>query len=140
MNITLREIEENDFYKSYLELFSETSSIDFALFSSFVNNLKDNHKIFVIEHEYESKIIGSITLIIEEKLIHNMGKVCHVEDVVIHPSFQKNGLGKYLIDFAKNYACSQKCYKIILDCMQHNVEFYKKCDFIEKGHQMAIYF
>ena len=37
------------------------------------------------------------TLLIEEKLLRNFGKVGHIEDIVIHLDFRKYGLGKKMI-------------------------------------------
>lgn len=31
----------------------------------------------------------------------------------------------------------QKCYKIILDCSEHNVDFYAKSGFVRKEVQMV---
>ena len=73
----------------------------------------------------------------ETKLIHNFGRVAHIEDVVVDKSMQGYGLGKKLLEIAKKE--SKDCYKIILDCSSENVGFYKKCGFEWKGNQLALY-
>ena len=69
--------------------------------------------------------------------LDDLGKVAHIEDVVVDKSMRGYGLGKKLIEVAIKEC--QDCYKIILDCSDENVEFYKKCRFKCKENQMVIY-
>jgi glucosamine-phosphate N-acetyltransferase len=80
-----------------------------------------------------NKIVGTITLLVEPKIIHNAGKVGHIEDVVVHTKYRKKGIGKLLIDHVKIVAKEKECYKIILDCDEHNIGFYEKSGFKTKG-------
>jgi glucosamine-phosphate N-acetyltransferase len=80
-----------------------------------------------------NKIVGTITLLVEPKIIHNAGKVGHIEDVVVHTKYRKRGIGKLLIDHVKTVAKEKECYKIILDCDEHNIGFYEKSGFKTKG-------
>jgi len=86
----------------------------------------------VIEDTDQSRIIGTITVLIEQKLIHNFGLVCHIEDVVVDAQYRKQGLGETLIKEAIQIADTHKCYKTILDCSESNIEFYTKCGFLKK--------
>ena len=109
-------------------------------FNTFIENLDDNHAIYVLEDIVNHVIIGTITLLIEAKIIHNMGKVAHIEDVVVDPNYREQNLGKTLVKKVTDIAHESNCYKIILDCGEHNEDFYKKCEFQRKGLQMARYF
>ena len=109
-------------------------------FNTFIENLTDNHLIYVLEDIDNNVIIGTITLLIEAKIIHNMGKVAHIEDVVVDPNYRGTNLGKTLVKKVTDIADEANCYKIILDCGEHNEIFYKKCEFKRKGVQMARYF
>ena len=138
----IRKVEINDYNKNHLELYKnlsviEPQKISFNQYVKFIDNLNNNHNIFVIE--YNNKIIASITLLIEYKLIHNFGKVCHIEDVVVSKEYQKQGLGKKLIEFAINFSKKNDCYKIILNCSNENISFYYKCGFKNKDNQLYIY-
>ena len=62
-----------------------------------------------------------------------------VEDVVIDNSMRGTGMGKILMDFIKDYSHKMSCYKIILDCSEHNIGFYEKCGFKINCTQMALY-
>jgi glucosamine-phosphate N-acetyltransferase len=137
-----RHIEYNDYYKDYLALLEqltivEKEKIDFIQFESFVNNLSNKHIIIVIEDN--NKIIGTGTLLIENKVIHNMGLVGHMEDIVIHNNYRKQGLGKKIIDELINISIQSNCYKIILDCNEKNVNFYQNSGFKQKEIQMVKY-
>ena len=144
-NFIIRKIEKNDFNNQLLELLNQLSSIDIKSilmndFDLFIDSLHDNHLIYVIQEIESHLIIGTGTLIIEPKLIHNFGKVGHIEDIVIHSDYRGKNLGKYLIEFLSNKANELNCYKVILDCSDENVFFYEKCNFTKKGNQMSIYF
>jgi phosphoacetylglucosamine mutase len=129
-------------YPSYLDLLSQLTiinpkNINREDFNNFIDNLNQNHFIKVIKYKYTNQIVGSITVLKETKLIHDFGKVGHIEDVVVDKALRGYGLGKKLVDIAVKEC--QDCYKIILDCNDENVEFYKKCGFEWKGNQLALY-
>jgi len=137
-----RHIEPNDYYKDYLTLLEqltivEKEKINYEQFRNFVDNLSNNHIIIVIEDN--NKIIGTGTLLIENKVIHNMGLVGHIEDIVIHNNYRKQGLGKKIIDELINISIQSNCYKSILDCNEKNVNFYQNSGFIQKEIQMVKY-
>ena len=94
-------------------------------FKENIINLSSNINIFIIIDNH--KIIGTGTLIIEQKVIHNFGKVGHIEDVVIDKNVQGKGLGKKLINFLIDQSKINNCYKVVLSCSDDKVNFYKKC-------------
>jgi glucosamine-phosphate N-acetyltransferase len=139
----LRPIEIDDFNTNYFQLLGQLSTIDPNSiskndFSYFVNKLNENHQIFVAHDIETSKIVGTITVLLECKIIHNMGMVCHIEDVVVDKDMRGLGLGAYLINNAIEYAKARGCYKVILDCSEENVSFYKKCGFEQRGAYMYL--
>ena len=138
----IRHIEIDDYYKDYLTLLEqltivEKEKINFIQFKNFINNLSNKHIIIVIE--YNNKIVGTGTLIIENKLIHNMGLVGHIEDVVIHNNHRKLGYGKKIINELINICIQSNCYKIILNCNENNINFYENCGFTQKEIEMVKY-
>ena len=134
----MRIINIYDFDKDYIELLEQLTvvgKITREQFNEFVE--KNGKNIFVIEEN--NKIIATITLIIEEKLIHSCGKVLHIEDVVVDKLHRKNGTGKKLLEFATQYAKDNNCYKIILDCSEDVKKFYESVGFSCKNLQMSYY-
>jgi glucosamine-phosphate N-acetyltransferase len=139
-----RKLEINDFYKNYLELLQDLTivnpeKIDINVFTAFVEKLNDSHAIYVFEDSINKVVVGTVTILIEDKIIHDMGKVAHIEDLVVHQKYRGANLGKTLIEKMTEFAKNAKCYKIILDCLQENEDFYIKCQFKRKGLQMAHY-
>ncbi|MBI95544.1 histone acetyltransferase [bacterium] len=107
---------------------------------NFLLSLNEKHQVFVLIDDELNKVIGTITILIEHKLIRNFGIVGHIEDVVIDSNYRGKNLGKKIIDFAINYCNNKGCYKVILDCDEKNIGFYKKCGFKLKGFEMSLYF
>ncbi len=141
----IRKLEKDDYNKNYLDLLSQLSSIDKDKisandFNNFLDEKPNNIHIYVIYDNKKNKICGSGTVVIECKLIHNFGKVGHIEDVVIDETYRGYGLGKLIVDYLVDYAKSNKCYKVLLMCNDKNIEFYKKIGFNKKDNAMSIYF
>ena len=80
-----RELNNTDDYKIYSNLLNQLSecNINKSQFQSFINNLDDNHIVIIVYSTLDNYIVGSGTLTIENKLIHNCGKVGHIEDIII---------------------------------------------------------
>ncbi|KAI9021507.1 acyl-CoA N-acyltransferase [Phycomyces nitens] len=95
---------------------------------------------YLIVIEDKGRIVACATLIIEYKLLHGCGKTGHIEDVVVHDSQRGKRLGQRLIEQINHMAKSLGCYKSILNCNQHNVPFYEKCNLNLANVQMAHYF
>jgi glucosamine-phosphate N-acetyltransferase len=145
------------------------NTISLDEFTNYVNKLHDYHQIFVIDTSsymtqcdkcdkcdvtYNNNnnnnkqndtqivrtIVGSVTIFIETKLIHNFGKVAHIEDVIVDNTCRGKGLGKILVRKCIDYARIHDCYKIILNCSDENIPFYEKCGFSKKENEMTLYF
>jgi glucosamine-phosphate N-acetyltransferase len=136
LEFEVRGIELIDLRKGYfstLKNLSEVGNIEEnidraeAVFKQI--NANPLHKIFVAVDKLTSDVIGSTTLLIEQKLIHNGGKAGHIEDVVTRKGFEGFGIGSALIDHALQVAKSVGCYKVVLDCSDTNIRFYQKAGF-----------
>jgi glucosamine-phosphate N-acetyltransferase len=140
MVLLIRKILEKDYYKNYLNLISQLTDQDInCTYKQFINHLKNiKSQIYVIE--IEDKIIASITLLFEKKFIHNLSKVCHIEDVIVDKDYHKKGIGTKLINFSINKAKEEECYKIILNCKDKLYNFYNKFGFKNKNLEMSLYF
>jgi glucosamine-phosphate N-acetyltransferase len=137
----LRKLEKNDFNKNILDLLSQLThspSIKEEELNNFIDNLNEYHQIWVIERN--NKIIAIGTLLIEKKLIHNLGLVGHIEDIVVDKNHRGQKLGNLIINLLKYIAKDVGCYKVILNCNEKVVGFYQKLGFELKGKQLAIYF
>ena len=147
----IRPLKKSDLTSTYFMLFARLRYIDVSEMVNSQTKIDDffmnyfnsrSHYIYVIEatHNGIVKLVGSGTVIIEEKFIHNFGKVAHIEDIVIDAEFRKYGLGRKLIQMLVSFSKNKNCYKVILDCSEHNTGFYEKCGFQKHGVKMAHYF
>ena len=86
--------------------------------------------------EINGKIIGSTTLLIEQKFIHNGGRVGHIEDVVVSKEYEGRGIGIKLVSSLLEKAKMMNCYKTILDCQDELIPFYERIGFKQESNQM----
>lgn len=132
----------NNFYNKYISLLNtfNKTDISFLFFSDFVKNLSNNHDIFILFDPSNNNIIGTVTLLFEQKLIHNGKYVCHIEDLIISDEYKNNRYGTLFLKFIKNYAKIKDCYKIILNCSQNIKDFYSKNNFSNRNIEMSYYY
>ena len=131
-------VQEN--LEQYLKLISQLKETNLSetQLKNIILNLPNNHKIFVAK--LNNNIIGSITFILEQKIIHSGKAVLHIEDVVVSKESRGLGVASKLLEYSKIYAKNNNCYKIILDCDQKLEGFYKKNGFENKNIQMSYYY
>ena len=138
----IRPLHPRDFHAGFLETLEKLSPLDgltsmkaYEIFArKMARHHSDIYRIFVAE--LDDEIIGAITLLVEQKFIHHGGKVGHIEDVATRQGFERRGIGRALVERALAEAVDAGCYKVILDCGEHNVAFYEKLGF--KKHEVAM--
>ena len=91
MQISINELNFDDDSYQYMELLKQLTYIDPSIitnemFEKQLSIIKNNpfHKIIVAK--IDGKIVGSTTVLIEPKFIHNLSSVGHIEDVVVDPT------------------------------------------------------
>lgn len=140
----LRQLRKDDYKHQYLQLLSQLSyfkldTVTQDSFNQFVDNLHLNHQIYILDDPKNNIVVGSITLLFEPKVIHELGMVCHLEDIVIHPEYRNQKLSRQLIEKAIQLAKARGCYKIILNCSESMKPFYQKFGFSSKNLEMSLY-
>lgn len=131
------------YYNEICELYSNFKKINKNEFSfdklkEIIINLPDNHNIYLFLKNKE--IVGAITLIIEQKIIHDGKCVGHIEDYVIKEEYRKTEVSRMLLNYVKILCEQNNCYKIILDCNPLLENYYIKNGYKNKGIYMAYYF
>lgn len=86
----------------------------------------------------DGRVVGTASLLIEPKFIHNGGVTGHVEDVAVHPECQGKGIGALLVDRVLEESRKEGCYKVILDCAEKVMPFYEKLGFHKWERTMRI--
>jgi N-acetylglutamate synthase-like GNAT family acetyltransferase len=74
-------------------------------------------------------VIGTASLLVEQKFIHQGGMVGHIEDVSVRLGYEKMGVGTALVRHATEQARKLGCYKVILDCSENLIPFYESLGF-----------
>ena len=134
-----RELEEKDFKNGFLttlDVLRETSSMSEDKALEIFKKIKSNPEHIIIIAEIEGKVIGSTTLLIEPKFIHQGGVVGHIEDVVVDKKFQGKKIGEKIIIKVLEIAKNHGCYKTILDCSDNVKPFYEKLGFKHNSNEL----
>jgi GNAT superfamily N-acetyltransferase len=85
--------------------------------------------------------VGTYTLFILPLLAHNGAPEAIVEDVAVHPEAQGQGIGRRMMDHARELAREAGCYKLALSSNQKRVEahaFYERLGFERHGVSFAV--
>ena len=126
-------------FENYLDLMRQFRPIDtditYDTFCQIYDKIFTNSEIYVARND--GKIVGSITVIYEQKFINNLAMYAHIEDVVVDTNYRKYKIGSSLLDYAKYQALEKNCYKCTLVCSPELSRFYQYNDFEEKGLHMT---
>lgn len=129
---TIRKLEKEDFQKGFLnslDTLREASNITNEKALEIFNLIQSNPNHIIVVAEINDRIVGSTTLLIEPKFIHQGGFVGHIEDVVVSKEFQGNQIGEKIVKYALEFAKKHNCYKTILNCSDEVKQFYEKIGF-----------
>lgn len=113
----IREINQNDFEGLsglYTELhhnapIPENESTR-KLWNSILND--KNHHIIICEED--GKIVSSCVCVIVPNLTHNQQPYAVIENVITSKAYRKRGFATQCLDYAKEIAKQNNCYKIML--------------------------
>ena len=137
--IIIREIEENDLEKGFLEsldFLRKASGIDKNKAEEILKKIKQNTNHIIHVAVDDNKIVGSTTLLVEQKFIHDGGLVGHIEDVVVRKDYEGKGIGIKLVMSMLERAKEKNCYKTILDCKDDVKQFYERIGFKHESNGM----
>jgi len=100
------------------------------IWESFINQ-PNIHSVVATENE---EVVGYGSVVIETKI--RGGKMAHIQDIVSHPKKRNMGIGKMVVNALYEIAKINKCYKASLQCQQHSIPFYEKCEYEVIGTAM----
>lgn len=131
----IREITQNDF-ESLLTLYmqlhensmpNQTTEI-MELWNRIVND-KDHH---IIVAEENGQIVSSCVCVIIPNLTHNQQPYAFVENVITDVNYRNKGLATQCLNFAKEIAIKENCYKMMLltgSKKESTLNFYRKAGY-----------
>ncbi len=131
----IREITQNDF-KGLLTLYMqlhENSMPDqtdeiMNLWNRIVND-KDHH---IIVAEENGQIVSSCVCVIIPNLTHNQQPYAFIENVITDVNYRNKGLATQCLNFAKEIAVKENCYKLMLltgSKKESTLNFYRKAGY-----------
>ena len=133
--IQVKELEEDFINESFFETLSNLAEVG-EVSKDVYQEIKKSNNIKIFVAFIDGKLVGTITALIEQKFIHQGGRVCHLEDLATRKGYENLGVGSRLIKQVIKYATEEGCYKVVLDCSQHNIAYYKKFGF--KQHEISM--
>lgn len=138
----IRLLKREDLTEEYFDLLEQLSHTDFSLrvtnelvnktYSEYINE----KNLYIYVYDKGERIIGTVSVFIEPKILHYGSKVGHLEDLVIDQNFRQSGIGKELIDHCISFCKQQNCYKISLSCSDNNVKYYQMFGFKKYENSM----
>ena len=137
--IKIRDIVESDIDNGFLESLDSlrnASDLNKDTARDILKKIIRNPDHIIHVAEVDGKVVGSTTLLIEQKFIHEGGKVGHIEDVVVSKEFEGRGIGIKLVTSLLEVAKTRNCYKTILDCKHELIPFYERIGFKQESNQM----
>ncbi|CAN8069654.1 unnamed protein product [Agarophyton chilense] len=141
--ISIRPLEEADLQRGFFDVLSQLTESPPLSPEKFGRLLRVQRELDIqltLVAVRGEKILGTGSVMIEPKFIRGGRPAGHIEDIVMDASVRGKGVGKQIIERLVTYAKEKGCYKVVLDCGDHNVPFYQKCGLKQMGKQMAHYF
>ncbi|KAF6201836.1 hypothetical protein GE061_004231 [Apolygus lucorum] len=115
-------------YTSVLEQLTAVGDVTEKSFKETFNKMKsceNTYYVTVIEDTNTGEVIGTGTLLIEQKIIHSCASRGRLEDIVVSDVYRGKQLGKLLVLLLTQLSKTLNCYKVSLDCKDSNRPFYE---------------
>lgn len=131
----VREIVKEDF-DGLMELYTQLHNNPFPQKTDEIINLwktilnDENHHIIVAVED--NKIVASCVCVIIPNLTHNQQPYAFVENVITDEAYRKRGLATQCLNFAKDIAVKNNCYKLMLltgSKEESTLNFYRKAGY-----------
>ena len=135
MNYTIRELQDEDF-QQLMELYTHLHEKDIPEMDERVSSVWEsiladkNHHIIVAE--LNGKIISSCVCVIIPNLTRNQRPYAFVENVVTHSDFRGKGIATACLNYAREIAKSENCYKLMLltgSKNENTLNFYRRAGY-----------
>lgn len=130
----IREFQTNDINNGLLDVLKETWFITEISEKTLMEWFSSNNYMFVAE--LDNKIVGTLTLHTQKKLIRNGGLCGFIEDVAVKNEYRGNSIGSNLVEEGLKKARELGCYKVILSCFDERIDFYTRNGFFRESNTM----
>lgn len=134
LRFTIRELRENDLLNGFFESLENLREVgelkkDLKRAKEMLGKITSQGTHVFVAVKDDGEVIGSLSLLVEQKFLRNGAKAGHIEDVATRKGYEGMGVGSALVQKAIDEAKKEGCYKVILDCSEDNVAFYENNGF-----------
>ena len=137
--IMVRIANENDLENIldlYLDLHEDSVPADDEKRRIVWESILNDKKYNLIVNEVDGVIVSSCTCIIIPNLTRNLSPYALIENVVTERECEGHGYARACLEYAKQIALNNDCYKIMLMTGSHDErthEFYRSCGYKSDG-------
>ena len=110
----VKENELNDLLKLYLFLHEKSVPEMTEHLESTWNTILNDKNHHIIVKEIDGKIVSSCVCVIIPNLTRNIRPYAFIENVVTHSEYRGHGYATECLNYAKDIAVSENCYKMML--------------------------
>lgn len=124
--------ELNEILELYLNLHEDTIPEDSDNLRKTWAQIMDDPNHHLIVNEMDGKIVSSCVCVIIPNLTRGVRPYAFVENVVTHKDYRCRGLAGECLDYAKQIAIRENCYKMMLLTGSKNpstLHFYEKAGY-----------
>ena len=131
----IREIVKNDLdglLRLYMQLHDNPMPEKTAELLQIWDNIFQDKNHHVIVAEENGEIVSSCVCVIIPNLTHNQQPYAFIENVITDEKFRKRGLATQCLDYAKEIAIKENCYKMMLltgSKKKSTLDFYRKAGY-----------
>ena len=131
----IREVKRNDFeglMKLYMQLHDNPMPEKTTEIMDLWNRIVDDKNHHIIVAEENGMIVSSCVCVIIPNLTHNQQSYAFIENVVTDKDYRKRGLATQCLNYAKDIALKENCYKLMLltgSKEESTLNFYRKAGY-----------
>ena len=125
----IRPVRRSDYSRGYLDVLRVLTTVGTITEEQWnkrydwISSRNDEYYLLVI-CDGEDRIVGTGSLIVERKFIHELGLVGHIEDIAVDKSQQGKKLGLRIIQALDYVAAQVGCYKV---CSSFFLQYILRC-------------
>lgn len=131
----IREITEKDLMglmQLYTQLHDNPIPNDSIQLQQLWNQIRMDFNHHIIVAELDHKIVSSCVCVIIPNLTHQQRPYALIENVITDSNYRKRGLATACLNFAKELAIKENCYKLMLltgSKQESTLNFYKEAGY-----------
>ena len=131
----IREIKDTDFnglMELYMQLHDNPMPDKTSAIMELWKRILEDKEHHIIVAEEDGRIVSSCVCVIIPNLTHNQQPYAFVENVITDERYRKRGLATQCLDYAKQIAEKENCYKMMLltgSKQESTLEFYRQAGY-----------